>query len=428
MRKLFWVALVAFFSALIIGCGGGSSSTSAPATTPTPTPATVTYTIGGTVSGLNGSLTIKNNAADELVINSSGQFTFATPVTQGGQYNVTITTQPSTQTCVLSDYFGTNVTANITTVSIGCTDNPPETTTLLLSSSSMALSVSGLTVDGIASGSPRVLMVTNTGQISAVSLGITESPGLPLGTASSTTCGASLAPGATCTITITPGSASSASASPGTAAVPSTLTINGSNTNSVNADIYVLTYGSIYQSGYIFAINETASNTNSIGGKVLALSDQSTTAVWSATNDIITGITETDITPCLGAYDGSCNTNRIVAYYTALNRPLSDYAAGQCKSTINGYGDWFLPSICEMNKAPNYMPAICNQSTQNIQSNLVNTNIVPLTGYYWSSTEDSVNPDSTVWVNYFASGGGAIPAYAIKPNQQSLRCTRALTN
>lgn len=428
MKKVILAFLFASLSLSLVGCGGGSTEASTATATPapslTPTPNAITYTIGGTVSGLNGSLTVKNNSTDQLIMASSGLFTFTTPVDEGGQYNVTITSQPSTQTCVLSDYFGTNVTANITTVSIGCTDNPPETTTLLLSSSSMALSVSGLTVDGIASGSPRVLMVTNTGQISALSLGITASPDLPLGTTNSTTCGASLAPGATCTITITPGSVSSASASPGTSAVPSTLTINGSNTNSVNADIYVLTYGSIYQSGYIFAINETASNTDSIGGKVLALSDQSTTAVWSATNDIITGITETDTTPCLGAYDGACNTTQIVTYYTALNIPLSAYAAGLCKSTINGYGDWYLPSICEMSNADT---SVCRVAKQNIQSQLVSSNILPLPNLHWSSTEYSGIPTSYAFVAFTDASAGFVAADA-KIFQNAARCIRALTN
>lgn len=420
MRKLFWVVLVAIFSALIIGCSGGSSSTSVPATTPTPTPATVTYTIGGTVSGLNGSLTIKNNAADELVINSSGQFTFVTPVAQGGQYNVTITTQPSTQTCTLSDYSGTNVSANVTSILINCTDNPPGTTSLSLSATTLALA---------ASGTPRILIVTNTGQNSTSSLNFTANPALPTGTVQATTCSASLAPGSSCTVTITPGSTASASASAGTAAVPSTLTIGGSNTNSLDANIYVLTYGSIYQAGYIFSIDDSTSALSNIGGKVLALSDQSASSQWSATRNNVPGITETDATPCDGAYDGSCNTNQIVAYYSALSTPYSNYAAGLCKSTINGYGDWFLPSLCEMNKTQSFAQPICSASSQDIQSKLVDTGIVPLTSYYWSSTESSGNPTDVAWTSYFASSGGGSIIGAHKTNiSASVRCARAMTN
>jgi len=107
MKKVFLAIMLAGFSFLLTACGGGSSDTNAvvptPTPSPTPTPATVTYSIGGTTSGLNGSLTVKNNSTDQLIISSSGTFTFTTPINQGGQYNVTITAQPNSQTCVLSN-------------------------------------------------------------------------------------------------------------------------------------------------------------------------------------------------------------------------------------------------------------------------------------------------------------------------------------
>lgn len=416
MKKMYLAILFTALSLLLASCGSGSSDTNtvAPAPTPAPTPVNATYTIGGSVSGLNGSLTLKNNLTDELIVTSTGSFTFSTPVNEGGQYNVTITSQPSTQTCALSNYSGTNVTANVTTVLVSCTDNPPGTTSLSLSTPSIALA---------ASGSPRTFIVSNTGQVAALSLSILASPALPSGTISTTTCSGTLPVGSSCAITITPGPTASASASVGSAAVPSTLAISGANTNSLDANVYVLTYGSIYQSGYIFSIDDSTPSTNNIGGKVLALSDQSSTSQWSVTPDDIPGISETDTTPCDGAYDGSCNTSQIVSYYST---PYSNYAAGLCKSTINGYGDWFLPSICEMNKAFSYT-TICTPTTQDIQSNLVDTNIVPLNGYYWSSTESSLNPQYDAWTNYFASGSG-FPTFSDKTFLLSARCTRSLTN
>jgi hypothetical protein len=260
--------------------------------------------------------------------------------------------------------------------------------------------------------------------VAASALSILANPAFPSGTTSASTCSSTLPAGSSCTITITPGPTASASASVGSAAVPGTLTISGSNTNSVDTNIYVLTYGSIYQSGYIFSIDDSTASTNNIGGKVLALSDQSLSDQWSVTPDDILGISETDTVPCDGAYDGSCNTSQIVSYYST---PYSIYAAGLCKSTINGYGDWFLPSICEMNKAFSYT-TICTPATQDIQSNLVDTNIVPLNGYYWSSTESSLSPQSDAWTNYFASGGGSFPTFSLKTHLLSVRCTRSLTN
>lgn len=85
------------------------------------TPAPTTFTIGGTVTGLasNASLTLLNNGVDTLTVQTNGGFAFATPVTN---YNVTVGTQPSGQTCSVSNRNGT-ATSNVTNVSVTCTTN-----------------------------------------------------------------------------------------------------------------------------------------------------------------------------------------------------------------------------------------------------------------------------------------------------------------
>lgn len=79
-----------------------------------------TYTIGGTISGLGGELVeLQNNAGDNLSSTSDGTFTFATALTSGTAYSVTVLTQPSSRTCVVSNGSGT-VSANVTNVSVTC--------------------------------------------------------------------------------------------------------------------------------------------------------------------------------------------------------------------------------------------------------------------------------------------------------------------
>lgn len=43
-----------------------------------------TYTVGGNVTGLTGTVTLLNNGADSTPISTDGQFVFASPVTEGG--------------------------------------------------------------------------------------------------------------------------------------------------------------------------------------------------------------------------------------------------------------------------------------------------------------------------------------------------------
>jgi len=81
------------------------------------------YTIGGTVSGLTGSgLVLQNNAGDDLSISVNGNFTFASSLTSGTPYAVTVKTQPSSQTCTVSNSNGTVSGSNVTSVTVICSN------------------------------------------------------------------------------------------------------------------------------------------------------------------------------------------------------------------------------------------------------------------------------------------------------------------
>jgi hypothetical protein len=87
-----------------------------------PTP---TFTVGGTVSGLTGTgLELENMGADTLPVAADGPFTFATALGVGVSYVVTVSTEPTGQTCVVSNGSGTISDANVTDVAVTCTDNP----------------------------------------------------------------------------------------------------------------------------------------------------------------------------------------------------------------------------------------------------------------------------------------------------------------
>jgi hypothetical protein len=103
---------------------------------------TNTYAIGGLVSGLSGSgLTLQDNGGDDLVVSANGTFTFPASVPSGGNYLVTIKTQPSspTQTCMLAGASGSVGAAPVTSVSVNCSTN----------SYSVAGTVMGLTGSGL---------------------------------------------------------------------------------------------------------------------------------------------------------------------------------------------------------------------------------------------------------------------------------------
>jgi hypothetical protein len=83
-----------------------------------------TFTVGGSVSGLQGSgLVLQDNGGDNLSVSGTGSvnFIFATPLAGGAAYSVTILKQPSNpgQTCSVSNGAGT-ANGNVTTVQIVC--------------------------------------------------------------------------------------------------------------------------------------------------------------------------------------------------------------------------------------------------------------------------------------------------------------------
>jgi len=85
-----------------------------------------TYSVGGNVSGLAGSgLALQNNGGDTLAVAANGTFTFATELEEGSAYSVTVSTQPTDQTCSVANGSGTIAAANVTNVLVTCEDTPP---------------------------------------------------------------------------------------------------------------------------------------------------------------------------------------------------------------------------------------------------------------------------------------------------------------
>jgi hypothetical protein len=81
------------------------------------------FTIGGTVSGLSGtaSVVLLDNGGDALTVTANGAFTFKTAVASGTAYAVTVGTQPTGETCAVTNGSGTVGSSNVTNVAVTCT-------------------------------------------------------------------------------------------------------------------------------------------------------------------------------------------------------------------------------------------------------------------------------------------------------------------
>jgi Galactose oxidase, central domain len=111
MRHLLSLPLVGL-ATVLSGCGGSSQ--------PTTTTSPLTYSIGGNIAGLSGTLVLQNNGGDNISVASDGPFAFDVPLQPSATYNVTIVTQPASQVCTVSNGSGT-ASASVTNIVIACT-------------------------------------------------------------------------------------------------------------------------------------------------------------------------------------------------------------------------------------------------------------------------------------------------------------------
>ncbi|MDR3501200.1 MAG: hypothetical protein P4L79_01280 [Legionella sp.] len=344
----------------------------------------------------------------------------------------------------------------------------------------------GLAVKGSFTGNTRQFFITNNTFMNAQNISV-QASNLPNGTTYTTTCSGTLAIGNSCSITVTPGPTVSADAqgNPCTMGRASNafLTVNATQTIPTKIGISVVNYGCIYQSGFVFSIDDTQGCSSSpctggVGGKIISLIDLDGVGLpWNSSHDLIPGIDNTStsavgapsysdfliwfvatyptLTPlpstafnqCEGPTDGACNSGNILAFYNeyitiipASNPPhataLDTYAAGYCSLySGGGYTNWYLPAICELGKEPSY--EVCGSiTTDNVVTNLsmlvnsCNLGSSCLSGNYWASTEwnDGTGTSDTTWAWYqYFAGSSSVTHFDVKDMTHLIRCARALT-
>lgn len=339
-------------------------------------------------SGVN---TVCGSPTFSLKANQSCCLQYALTSNNAGNY----TLQPSVSSTPVNTYQAKAVSSSSITVSGVATTTPLTITpaTLALSVDCPSASGSCVYANDALTGNPRQITITNTSLTDTTTPLTVTSASFPTGTSIATdTCtGASLAPHGTCTITIQPGQVASSGA--GNAACttgiqpnPGTVTVNANSAPSAaSSNIDVLSYGCIYQEGYVYSVDDTTATTGSIGGKVVSLTDQAPRhpngIIWSSNGqtghgsagldpqdvsfDILPGIDETS-TPsvssptfsdfdnffgntytianpfiassfnsCDGNSDGQCNTGNILTFY---NQFITNNTEG------NGGSPKFTPS------------------------------------------------------------------------------------
>lgn len=78
------------------------------------------FSLGGTVTGLSGTLVLQNNGGDDLTVGADGAFQFTTPGSTGAKYAVTVKTQPMAQICSVAAGTGTIPIGGVSGIVVSC--------------------------------------------------------------------------------------------------------------------------------------------------------------------------------------------------------------------------------------------------------------------------------------------------------------------
>ena len=123
-----------------------------------------TYTVGGSISGLTATgLVLRLNATSLIVANGATTFKFASALTNGATYNVSVGIQPVGLTCSVNSGTGVISGANINNVAVNCG-----------STYTVGGSISGLTASGLIlklnGGANKIIPTNATGYVFSTGL------------------------------------------------------------------------------------------------------------------------------------------------------------------------------------------------------------------------------------------------------------------
>ena len=107
----------------VVNGGSGTVGTSNVASVTVSCSTNPTYSIAGSVTGLNSgaSVTLLDNGTDTLTISNNGDFTFPTQLTSGETYHVTVSAEPLHQVCTVTNGGGTITNPGVTNIAVACT-------------------------------------------------------------------------------------------------------------------------------------------------------------------------------------------------------------------------------------------------------------------------------------------------------------------
>jgi 6-phosphogluconolactonase (cycloisomerase 2 family) len=163
-----------------------------------------THTIGGTVTGVSGTLVLEDNGRDDLTITADGAFKFPMALPGGSSYSVTTKSVSGglSQACTFTNASGVVGTSDVTNVTVTCQAN------LSLTASVTGLSGTGLVLQNTVNGDSLAIAANGTSTFPAglapgntYNVSVVSQPSNPTQTCSVANGSGTVAAGSTVTVT-----------------------------------------------------------------------------------------------------------------------------------------------------------------------------------------------------------------------------------
>lgn len=269
-----WPFLIrAALALMLTSCGGSTGSADG---------GSKGYTVGGTASGLTGSVVLQDNNGDNLAVLANGRFTFASNIASGSTYNVTVLNRQVGQRCNVDSGTGTIAATNITNVAVNCvTDNTPYTI--------------GGTLMGLATGNSITVANNNANNIKLAADGAFTFPGTQLTGSGYNLSIVNLPSNQPCTYTYGTG------------------TVNATNISGLSVICGLLPNGGMAPAANSATARYQHTATLLLNGKVLVAGGANLSAYWIASAELYDPISD------LWSVTGSLTTAR--TYHTATLLP-----------------------------------------------------------------------------------------------------------
>jgi large repetitive protein len=375
------------------------------------------FTVGGTLTGLSGgSVTLKDNGGNDLVLSSDGTFGFSTPIATGHPYAVTVSANPASpaQTCLVTSGSGTVGSAAITDVSVTCTTNTylvGGSVNFLASGDQVVLQDNGADNKTIAANGPFEF-ATRVASGTPYAVTVLTNPSSPISQTCNVTNGAGTAAAADITnvsvvCTLNPftigGTVAGLAVGGGNDVV---LQDNGGNTTAISAN-GAFTFSTSVLSGNAYNVTVSGQPTNppqtctvSAGAGTVGNGDV-TTALVNCSNDFVIG----------GIVSGLAGGTVILQDDGANNTPISQNGA-YTFSTLLVAGSPYAVTVSTQPSGPTQTCVVSNGSgTAN--ANVTNADVVCTTNAYQvGGTVTGLSATESFLIQDTANGNVTIPISA----------------